>query len=113
MYFINTGSDNNPNFEFSQKDFLQDNTLRFWFRCLSCNIDYNNDGLKDLIIGNYGYFNNNNPISQLALLRNIGSQNEPNFEVIDRDFGGLSTIALDTILNETVKGIFPRSCRLR
>ena len=70
-------------------------------------IDYNNDGLKDLIIGNYGYFSNSNPSSQLALLRNIGSQNEPVFEVIDRDFGGLGTIPLDNILNESVKAIFP------
>ena len=88
-------------------DFLQDNTLDFGSGAYPTVIDYNNDGLKDLLIGNYGYFNNSNSISQLALLRNIGSPNEPNFEVIDRDFGGLSTIALDNILNETVKGIFP------
>ena len=107
MVFLNTTEEDNLTFEFSQKDFLQDNTLDFGSGAYPAVIDYNNDGLKDLLIGNYGYFNNNNPISQLALLRNIGSQNEPNFEVVDRDFGGLSTIALDTILNETVKGIFP------
>ena len=107
MSFINIGSDNNPSFQFSQKNFLQDNTLDFGSGAYPATLDYNNDGLKDLIIGNYGYFNNNNPSSQLALLRNIGSQNEPIFEVIDRDFGGLATIALDTVLNETVKGIFP------
>ncbi|MGB1307151.1 MAG: T9SS type A sorting domain-containing protein, partial [Flavobacteriales bacterium] len=107
MVFLNTAQDDNPTFEFSQKDFLQDNTLDFGSGAYPIVIDYNNDGLKDLLIGNYGYFNNSNPISQLALLRNIGSLSEPNFEVIDRDFGGLSTIALDTILNETVKGIFP------
>ena len=106
IVFLNTAQDNNPNFEFSQRDFLQDNTLDFGSGAYPTVIDYNNDGLKDLLIGNYGYFNNSNPISQLALLRNIGSPTEPNFEVIDRDFGGLSTIALDTILNETVKGIF-------
>ena len=107
IVFLNTAQDNSPNFEFSQRDFLQDNTLDFGSGAYPTVIDYNNDGLKDLLIGNYGYFNNSNPISQLALLRNIGSPTEPNFEVIDRDFGGLSTIALDTILNETVKGIFP------
>ena len=36
--------------------------------------DYNNDGLKDLVIGNYGYHNpNDNPTSSLALLENIGN----------------------------------------
>ena len=107
MVFLNTGADNNPTFEFSQKDFLQDNTLDFGSGAYPAVIDYNNDGLKDLLIGNYGYFNNSNPSSQLALLRNIGSQTEPNFEVINRDYGGLSSIALDTILNETVNGLYP------
>ena len=107
MVFLNTAEDNNPSFQYTQNNFLQNNTLDFGSGAYPTTIDYNNDGLKDLIIGNYGYFSNSNPSSQLALLRNIGSQTEPNFEVIDRDFGGLGTIPLDTILNESVKAIFP------
>ena len=107
MVFLNTAEDNNPSFQYTQNNFLQNKTLDFGSGAYPATIDYNNDGLKDLIIGNYGYFSNSNPSSQLALLRNIGSQTEPNFEVIDRDFGGLGTIPLDTILNQSVKGIFP------
>ncbi len=107
MVFLNTAGDNNPSFQYTQNNFLQNKTLDFGSGAYPATIDYNNDGLKDLIIGNYGYFSNSNPSSQLALLRNIGSQTEPNFEVIDRDFGGLGTIPLDTILNQSVKGIFP------
>lgn len=107
IVFLNTSENQNLSFEFSQNNFLQDNTLDFGSGAYPSTLDYNNDGLKDLIIGNYSYFNNSEPTSQLALLRNIGSQNEPNFEVIDRDFGGLSNIALDNILNTTVKGLFP------
>ena len=107
MVFLNTSENQNLSFEFSQNNFLQDNTLDFGSGAYPSTIDYNNDGLKDLIIGNYSYFNNSEPTSQLALLRNIGSQNEPVFEVIDRDFGGLSSIALDNILNTNVKGLFP------
>ena len=107
MVFVNTQMDNNPSFEFSQNNFLQDNTLDLGSGAYPSFIDYNNDGLKDLLIGNYGYFNNGNAISQLALFRNIGSQNDPNFELIDRDFGNLSSIALDTILNLAVSGLFP------
>ena len=66
MVFLNTAQENNPTFEFSQKNFLQDNTLDFGSGAYPTVIDYNNDGLKDLLIGNYGYFNNSNPISQLA-----------------------------------------------
>ena len=107
MVFLNTSENQSLLFEFSQNNFLQENTLDFGSGAYPSTFDYNNDGLKDLIIGNYNYFNNNEPTSQLALLRNIGSKNEPNFEVIDRDFGGLSNIALDNILNTNVKGLFP------
>ena len=107
MVFLNTSENQSLLFEFSQNNFLQENTLDFGSGAYPSTFDYNNDGLKDLIIGNYNYFNNNEPTSQLALLRNIGSQNEPVFEVIDRDFGGLSNIALDNILNTNVKGLFP------
>lgn len=107
MMFVNAGEDNSPLFQYTQNDFLQNNTLDFGSGAYPAIIDYNNDGLKDLIIGNYGYFNNSNPSSQIALLINIGSETEPNFEVVDRDFGGLGTIPLDTILNQSVKGIFP------
>ena len=107
MMFLNAGEDNSPLFQYTQKDFLQNNTLDFGSGAYPAIIDYNNDGLKDLIIGNYGYFNNSNTSSQIALLINIGSKTEPNFEVVDRDFGGLGSIPLDTILNQSVKGIFP------
>ena len=107
MMFVNAGEDNSPLFQYTQNDFLQNNTLDFGSGAYPAIIDYNNDGLKDLIIGNYGYFSNSNPSSQIALLINIGSETEPNFEVVDRDFSGLGTIPLDTILNQSVKGIFP------
>ena len=107
MMFLNAGEDNSPLFQYTQNDFLQNNTLDFGSGAYPAIIDYNNDGLKDLIIGNYGYFSNSNPSSQIALLINIGSETEPNFEVVDRDFSGLGTIPLDTILNQSVKGIFP------
>ena len=107
MMFVNAGEDNSPLFQYTQNDFLQNNTLDFGSGAYPAIIDFNNDGLKDLIIGNYGYFSNSNPSSQIALLINIGSETEPNFEVVDRDFGGLGTIPLDTILNQSVKGIFP------
>lgn len=105
--FLNTGLDNSPVFEFEQTNFLQRHTLDFGTGAFPAMIDYNNDGLKDLIIGNYGYHVGNNPSSQLALLRNIGSSTEPNFELVDRDFGNLSSINLDTSLATTSSGLTP------
>jgi len=105
--FLNSSTDNSPVFEFEQTNFLQESTLDFGTAAYPSVIDYNNDGLKDLVIGNYGYHATNNPSSQLALLRNIGSATEPNFEIIDRDFGNLSSINLDTALITTSSGLAP------
>lgn len=107
MLFLNVGSDDTPSFKFYQSNFLQDNTLDFGTAAYPASLDYNNDGLIDLLIGNYGYHQGNNPSSQLALLRNIGSPESPSFEVVNRDFANLSQIALDTALNISVSGLSP------
>ena len=105
--FTNTGEDNAPLFEFTQNNFLQDKTIDLGSGAYPCVIDYNNDGLKDLLVGNFGYFDNGNQLSQLALFKNIGTGEQPVFELIDRDFGGFSNIALNTTLNVTVSGLIP------
>jgi hypothetical protein len=105
--FTNTGEDNAPLFEFTQNNFLQDKTIDFGSGAYPCVMDYNNDGLKDLLVGNFGYFDSGDQLSQLALFKNIGTNEQPAFELIDRDFGGLSNIALNTTLNITVSGLTP------
>ena len=105
--FTNTGEDEAPLFEYTQNNFLQDNTIDLGSGAYPCVIDYNNDGLKDLLVGNYGYFNNGDQISQLALFKNIGTNENPAFELIDRDFGGLSNIPLNITLNIPVSGLTP------
>ena len=105
--FYNTAQDEAPLFEFSQNNFLQDNTIDLGTGANPCVLDYNNDGLKDLLVGNYGYFNNGDQISQLALFKNVGTNTSPSFELIDRDFGGISQIPLNITLNIPVSGLTP------
>jgi hypothetical protein len=105
--FTNTGEDNAPLFEFTQNNFLQDNTIDLGSGAYPCVIDYNNDGLKDLLVGNFGYFDSGDQLGQLALFKNIGTDQQAAFELIDRDFAGISDIALNTALNLTVSGLIP------
>ncbi|MGC6428019.1 MAG: T9SS type A sorting domain-containing protein [Flavobacteriales bacterium] len=105
--YLNTNSDEEPLFEFTTNDFLQNTTIDFGSGAYPCVIDYNNDGLKDLLVGNFGYFSEGDQISQLALFKNIGSQNQPIFEIIDRDFSNISQIPLNTTLNIAASGLFP------
>ena len=106
--YQNSGQNNNPIFNFVQKDFLQSDMIELGTSAFPTFYDYNNDGLQDLIIGNYGYHDpNNDPISSLALFENIGSDSIPRYNFIDRDWLGLSTTNLNIQLNIPALNLSP------
>ena len=106
--YENTGQSTLPNFNFVQKDFLQADMIELGTSAFPTFYDYNNDGLQDLVVGNYGYHNpNNDPISSLALFENIGNDSVPKFNLIDRDWLDLSTINLNTQLNIPALNLSP------
>ncbi len=106
--YENLGQNNLPNFNFIQTNFLQSKMAEFGTSAFPAFYDYNNDGLQDLIIGNYGYHSvNNDPISSLALLKNIGNDSIPKYEIINRDWLGISTINLNTSLNIPALNLSP------
>ncbi|MEC7646007.1 MAG: FG-GAP-like repeat-containing protein, partial [Bacteroidota bacterium] len=96
-------------FNFIQTNFLQNNMIELGNGAFPSFYDYNNDGLQDLIIGNYGYHNPNdpNPISSLALFENTGNDSIPEYNLIDRDWLGLSTIPLNTSLGFPALNLSP------
>ena len=93
--YKNNGSNNSPDFQFVQKDFLQSTMLDFGWAAYPTVFDENGDGKPDILVGNYGYFgqNGNQYVSKLALLRNTASNpNSPEFELVTRDFLNLSAL---------------------
>ena len=106
--YENAGQNNNPDFNFLQTNFMQSEMIDLGKSALPTFYDYNNDSLLDLVVGNYGYHvANNNPISSLALFKNIGTKNIPKYELIDRDWQGISNINLNTTLNIPALNISP------
>ena len=106
--YENTGQDTSPDFNFIQKDFLQENMIELGTSAFPTFYDYNTDGLLDLVIGNYGYHNpNNDPASSLALFENIGNDSIPKYNLINRDWLGLSTTNLNTTLNIPALNLSP------
>ena len=106
--YENSGQNNLPNFNFVKKNFLQEDMIEMGSSALPTFYDYNNDGLLDLVIGNYGYHNpSNNPISSLALFENTGNDSIPEYNLIDRDWLSLSTINLNTQLNIPALNLSP------
>ena len=106
--YKNAGQTNNPDFNFVQTNFLQSDMIDLGKSAFPTFYDYNNDSLLDLVVGNYGYhFAYNDPISSLALFENTGTKDIPKYDLIDRDWQGISTVNLNTNLNIPILNISP------
>lgn len=90
-FYRNNGTATFPDFSFAQTNLLQDEMLDFGDSSIPTLIDYDGDGLKDLFVGNYGYYQNGQFKSQVAHFKNAGTTTSPLFRLITRDFATLST----------------------
>lgn len=110
-FYKNNGADNNPDFSFIKKDFLQDDMIEVGEGAHPAFFDYNNDGLLDIIIGNYGFYEPSvGPllyIAGLTLYENIGTTNNPKYQFITNNYANISTINLDLNNNRPTLGLHP------
>jgi Secretion system C-terminal sorting domain/FG-GAP-like repeat len=83
-FYKNTGTNSLPNFVLQGKAFLQENMLDFGDNTVPALGDLEGDGDLDLFISN------NNFPATIALLRNTGSKNEPEFVLESEDYLGMS-----------------------
>ena len=94
--YKNTGTNQNPSFILQQKDFLVRDMLDLGAGANPAFIDYDADGLTDLVVGNYSYFKPfNGRDARLFLFKNIGTATQPKFQLIDDNwlnFKALSNI---------------------
>ena len=94
-YYENLSTNDLPDFKFVQKDFLVGEMLDFGTGANPVFIDYNADGLKDLVVGNGSSYQN--PNSRLILLENVGDQTQPVFEIIDTNYLNLSQLTMNDL----------------
>lgn len=104
--YENTGSNSAPDFTLSTKEFIQNQTIDVGAGAFPITLDYNNDGLEDIVIANFGkrdssYYQNytlySTYISQLVLLENTGTTQNPKFEIVDTNFANLRQYQLESI----------------
>lgn len=98
LYYKNIGTATAPVFEFQQNNLLQNEMIEVGDGAYPAFFDVDNDGLQDLIIGNYGYHAPGNYITQLAYYRNTGAANSPEFTLVTRDFANVSSLNLKNII---------------
>ncbi|MEM1219370.1 MAG: FG-GAP-like repeat-containing protein, partial [Bacteroidota bacterium] len=86
-YYKNVNTNENPVFEFQQDDLIVEEMVDYGRSSSPTVLDYNADGLTDILIGTDGFFvpgGNRDP--RLVLFRNVGTETEPAFELVDDDY---------------------------
>lgn len=85
-YYQNVGTPNLPDFQLQQTDFLTGSAIDVGSNAAPTFADVTGDGLQDLIIGNYGYFNNDSVQSTLTLYENIGTAQNPMYQLVSTNW---------------------------
>jgi hypothetical protein len=97
-YYQNTSTMSSVYFQFVKMNLLQDEMIEVGQNSYPALIDYDGDGLKDLLIGTFGYYENTSLSARLTLYRNTGTPTKAAFTLISRDFLGLSNQGLYYIM---------------
>lgn len=96
--YKNIGDAMIPTFEFQKTNFLSEGMIDAGERSFPVFFDENSDGLMDIVIGNYGYFEEAGVYrSSLMLLRNTGTSTHPEFDVAEDDYAGLAQLGFNGI----------------
>lgn len=92
-YYENINTDAAPEFQLNRKNFLMEETINIGRFTVPTFVDYNADGLMDIVVGNGGYrLDGQNSSIGLHLFENVGTLTEPAFELIDDDYLGFSEL---------------------
>jgi len=97
-FYKNVSNDNTYEFDFENDSLFVSDMVDLGEGAYPVFFDYNYDGLHDLIIGNYGYFESGDNVGKLALYENTGTSSEPEFTLISRDLAGISAFNFTSLV---------------
>lgn len=93
-YYRNTGSASQSYFSFQQDDFLAGDMIDVGTKSAPAFLDYNGDGLMDLVVAAGETFRQDEFFtSRLFLFENVGTTTQPAFRLVDDDYLGFSAYA--------------------
>jgi hypothetical protein len=103
LFYKNEGTDTIPIFRYKQEKLFEKDVIDLGSKAIPELFDHNGDGLLDLIVSNYGYFNKDS-ISyecKISLYENIGTINNPVFNFITNDYQSIYGLRLGLSLHPT------------
>jgi hypothetical protein len=100
-YYLNTGTDLAPVFNFQQNDFFQGQMIDVGSKAMPVYFDHNGDGLKDLLVSSQGHFNpiSGNQVSSIYYYENTGTLASPEFTLVTTDYLNLSSLGIGLTLH--------------
>lgn len=98
-YYSNVGSDDNPVFEYRKDDFLVEDMIDLGASSSPTFTDYNQDGLIDIVVGSRGLYQGQGETDpRIYLFENIGTPNQPSFELVDDNYNNFAQFGDDGFL---------------
>ncbi|MFI5148399.1 MAG: T9SS type A sorting domain-containing protein [Bacteroidia bacterium] len=95
LWYKNVGNSDTMVLHYQQSNLLQDKMIDVGEGAFPVLHDYDGDGLADLFIGNYGYYDTSGTVrSRIAVFKNTGTAIKPAFTLLSRDFANISTLNL-------------------
>jgi hypothetical protein len=89
--YENGGTSKSPEFKFKQDNFLVKDMIDLGTGAYPAFVDYNADGLMDLVVGNGARFLPQGQRSiGLHLFQNVGTAQKPKYRLVDRDWLGMN-----------------------
>jgi hypothetical protein len=102
-FYKNNGSNLVPNFDFRQDHLFRNEMMDFGSASHPVLYDFDGDGLQDLFVGNYGYYDSSYYkdavlhsvyTSKIAFFKNAGTIMAPVFTYVTDDLAGISALGL-------------------
>lgn len=98
LFYKNQGTPEIPQFVFENNSLFFDEMIDVGERSYPVFFDENSDGLMDIVVGTFGYFDGPGVYhSRLMLLRNSGSASTPAYEIVTDDYADLGKLGFDGI----------------
>ncbi len=98
LYIRNDSTSGSNIFTWQSDDFLESEMIDVSEGSSPAFVDYNNDGLQDIVISNTGYYSSSAAYTTgLALYENTGTNTTPKYNLISRNWMNLSSLNINNM----------------